>query len=364
MIRVAARGTSANRPEGRRRAGFLLILTASATFLLLSITAAVMIGPVGIRPSVVWQVVLDHLGLWTGTVPEAAQFIVWDIRLPRVLLASVVGAGLAVVGALLQALVRNPLADPYVFGITSGASVGASALVVTGVAVFGSGQVAGAAFLGAVVSFLLVVGLARAGGGLSPARLILAGLSIAYALSALTSLLVFLASVAGDSSIATSVLFWLLGGLGGATWAHLGLPALVMVLGTGFVLLKATALNALLLGEETAATLGTEVARLRLQLLALAALVTGVMVAVSGGIGFVGLMVPHAVRMAVGPDHRRLLPLSALVGAIFLIWADVLARTVAAPQELPIGVVTALFGTPFFVTVMRTMGRRSQVGAR
>lgn len=221
-------------------------------------------------------------------------------------------------------------------------------------------SVSAAAFLGAVVAFSLVLLLARLGGGLSPARLILAGVAVAYTMSALTSFLVFMARSASDQGVAQAVLFWLLGSLGGARWEQLGVPAAAVVGGTALLLLQSRSLNALLVGDETAATLGIDLRRFRGQLFVLSALLTGVIVSVAGGIGFVGLMVPHAVRMLVGADHRRVLPVAMFLGAAFLIWADVLARTVASPLELPIGIVTALFGTPFFVLIMRQRGRAAR----
>ena len=329
----------------------------------LTATAGVSIGAVSIAPLDVWGIVAHRLlpdvfgrGDWTA----AHEQIVWNLRLPRVLLGACVGAGLAVVGTALQALVRNPLADPYVFGITSGASVGATAVLIFGAGAMAQGSVSAAAFLGAVVAFCLVLVLARLGGGLSPARLILAGVAVAYTMSALTSFLVFMARTTSDQGVAQAVLFWLLGSLGGARWSQLWLPATAVIAGTLLLMLQARSLNALLVGDETAATLGIDLRRFRRQLFVLAALLTGVIVAVAGGIGFIGLMVPHTVRMLVGADHRRVLPVAMLLGAIFLIWADVLARTVASPQELPIGIVTALFGTPFFVLIMRHRGRAAR----
>ncbi len=333
--------------------------------LVLSITAGVSIGAVPIAPLDVWGIVAHHLlptvfteGSWTS----AHDQIVWSLRLPRVLLGAFVGGGLAVVGTALQSLVRNPLADPYVFGITSGASVGATCVLVFGIGALGTYSMSAAAFLGAVVAFSLVLVLARLGGGLSPARLILAGVSVAYAMSALTSFLVFMARSASDNGVAQAVLFWLLGSLGGARWSLLGLPAIAVTCGTALLLLQARSLNALLVGDETAATLGIDLRRFRKQLFVLSALLTGVIVAVAGGIGFVGLMIPHTARMLVGSDHRRVLPVGMLLGASFMIWADILARTVASPQELPIGIVTALFGTPFFVLIMRQRGSAARYG--
>lgn len=331
--------------------GLVLVLAAT-------ITAAVTIGPITIAPITVWAIVFNFGGqteapAWT---PSEA-YIVWNLRLPRVLLSAWVGAGLAVVGTALQALVRNPLADPYVFGITSGASVGATVVLVLGAAAFGDYSLSVAAFTGAMLAFALVLTLARSGGSLSPIRLILAGLAVAYAMSAVTSFLVFMAAHEGDQGAALSVLFWILGGFGAARWTHVLLPAVAVATGLLLLLAHARSLNALLAGDETAATLGVDVGRLRWQLFAVCSLLTGVMVAVSGGIGFVGLMVPHAVRMLLGTDHRYVLPVALLGGAVFLVWADVLARTMFAPAELPIGIITALSGTPFFIWLMRRHGQ-------
>ena len=352
--------TAARAPIAARQAStkYVAICAALVVGLLATVTIAVTIGPVRIAPSRVLAIVLSRV--WSHTVPDGAMsdaYIVWDLRLPRVLLSVCVGAGLAVVGTALQALVRNPLADPYVFGITSGASVGATLVLVLGIGAFGDYSLSIAAFVGAVAAFGLVLTLARSAGDLSPIRLILAGLAVAYAMSAVTSFLVFLAAHEGNEGAALSVLFWILGGFGAARWAHVPLPAFMLALGLTLLLLHARSLNALLAGDETAATLGVDVKRLRWRLLGLCSLLTGVMVAVSGGIGFVGLMVPHAVRLLIGTDHRRVLPIAMLAGGIFLAWADVLARTLFAPAELPIGIITALSGAPFFMWLLR---RREQ----
>jgi len=340
----------------RIRLAFGVTLGALTAGLFISLTAGIVIGPVAIPALQVWEIVLHRLFptlTHTGTWTQGREQIVWELRLPRVLLGACVGAGLSVVGTTLQALVRNPLADPYVFGITSGASAGATLVLALGIATFGSSALALAAFIGAVTSLALVLVLAGTHGSISPTRIILSGLAVAFSMSALTSFMVFKASTAGESGAAESVLFWLLGGLAGSRWEFVGLPAIAVLVAVVIALTYARALNTLLIGDETAATLGTDINRVRIGLFTLSALLTGVMVAVSGGIGFVGLMVPHAVRMVMGSDHRRVLPVAVLLGAIFLIWADVLARTVVAPQELPIGIITAVFGTPFFVLIMR-----------
>ncbi len=333
------------------RLGFGALLLVLVLALLLTITLAVMIGPVPLNPGLVWRVALHEVApsLVTPDWEEFQRNIVWEIRFPRVLLGGLVGAGLAVVGATMQALVRNPLADPYLLGVSSGASLGAVAVLLLGITWFGVFSLSIAAFLGALLAFTCVYVLARHGGRVTTTRLILAGVAVAYVLGALTDFMIYKAP---NGESVRGVLFWLLGGLGSARWEFLGLPALVLAAATILLVLQARSLNALSVGEETAATLGVDTNRFRQGIFALTSLLTGTLVAVSGGIGFVGLMMPHIVRLFVGADHRRLLPVSVLVGAIFLIWVDVLARIIVAPQELPIGIITALLGAPFFIWLM------------
>lgn len=323
-----------------------------------SVVAAVGIGPVGIAFGEVWRIIGHRVapGLISGTQTATDATIIVDLRLPRVLLGAVVGAGLAVVGTAIQALVRNPLADPYIIGVTSGASLGAVTVIVLGLTPFGIYSLSTAAFAGAVLAFVAVYLMARQGGQVSPLRLILAGVAVSALLSAITSYIVIQAN---DQNTVRSALFWLLGGLSGTRWPELTIPAVVLLCGTVFLILQGRALNAMAVGEETAVTLGIDVNRLRKQLVGLCALITGVLVAVSGSIGFVALMVPHAVRFLVGSDHRRVLPVAALVGAIFLVWVDVAARTVAQPVEVPIGVMTSAIGAPFFLWLLRRQDARS-----
>ncbi|MGW5850222.1 FecCD family ABC transporter permease [Streptomyces sp. NPDC055254] len=332
----------------------LLLLTAA---LLGSAVAGLALGPVRIAPGQVVDIVLGGL---SGRRPTGAfATIVWDVRAPRVILGAVVGAGLAVAGAVLQALVRNPLADPFLLGASSGASAGAVLVIVLGsgtgvLAVAGQLGVPLAAFAGSLAALVAVYALARRGGSLTTGRLILAGVAVQYVLSALTSLVLVLAA---QPDQVRTVLFWTLGGLGGARWDELALPAAALLLGTGLLVALARPLDLLLAGEEGAQTLGLDTARFRAAVFVLTSLVIGVLVAYSGAIGFVGLMVPHAARMVVGAGHRALLPVSALGGAVFLTLADLLARTAAAPEEIPVGVVTALVGGPFFLWMLRRSTR-------
>lgn len=324
--------------------------------LLVTLVAAVAIGAVAVTPDVVARVVGHHVVGWpervTWTQPQDA--IVWQVRLPRVLLGAAVGAGLAAAGVALQAMVRNLLADPYLLGVTSGASTGAAAAILFGIgAALGDNALAASAFLGAVAACMAVYAIARAGGTVTSVRLLLAGVAVGHALYAATSFLVFAAASAEG---ARSVLFWLLGHLGLADWSLALLAVVVVVAATVTVLtLWGQRLDALALGDETAHTLGVDPARFRVVLLFVVSLCVGVVVAASGGIGFVGLVIPHVARRFVGGAHRRVVPVAALVGATFLVWADVIARTAMAPRELPIGILTALVGAPFLLALVRRL---------
>ncbi len=331
---------------------FVIILTV---VLLGSMTAAVMLGPVSISPLTVWKIALSKLPYISEFISndwsQAQEQIIWEIRFPRVLLGAVVGAGLAVVGVAIQALVRNSLADPFILGVSSGASVGATLVIIFGAfKLFGQYALSMAAFLGALTSVLLVFMLAQVRGRISTVRLLLAGIAVSMMLSAVTSYIVI--SAPREEGI-RDAMFWMMGSLAGAKWEQLPVPFLCLLGGVIILILSYRPLNLLLMGDATATTLGMNIDVFKKFLILLTALLTGVMVAVSGAIGFIGLMVPHIVRLMVGSDHRRVLVVSSLVGAIFLVWADVAARTVVSPQELPIGIVTAICGGPFFIWLLR-----------
>jgi iron complex transport system permease protein len=319
-----------------------------------SIVVATAIGPSSIGPADAWTVVVHKLGLTPHRhVNLIEQAIVWDLRMPRTLLDAFVGAGLAVAGAVMQAVTRNPLADPYLLGLSSGASLGAVVVLVLPVAA-GSLGVAGGAFIGALVAFAVVIALAVSGRRLDPAVTVLAGVAVGTICEALTSLIVV---VAANPDKTREVDYWLLGSLAGSTWGNDLVAAPVVLACVGVCMLCARSLNAMAFGDADARSLGVDTTRLRWILLVTCALMTGVLVSLSGAIGFVGLLLPHAARIVVGRDHRRLLPASALAGAIFLVWADTAARTVLAPQEIPVGVVTALIGAPAFAFLIRRRRR-------
>lgn len=339
--------------RGRARRRGLLLAGLIALTVVSAGTAAVL-GPVLVPPSTVARIVAHALG-GPGEVSWAPdqEAVVWAVRVPRVLLALAVGAGLAVCGAALQTMTRNLLADPHVLGVSSGASCGAAAALLFGLGA-GLGQYAlfGSAFAGALAASALVFGVARHRGEVTSVRLVLAGVAVGYALSAATSFLVF---ASGSAEGARSVMFWLLGSLSLARWGMpLAVVALVVVAACLTLVLWSPGLDALALGDETARTLGISPSRLRTRLLLLVSLTVGVVVAAAGTIGFVGLVVPHLARRLVGVAHRWLIPVAALLGGSLLLWADVLARLIRQPQELPIGIVTALVGAPFLLHLVRS----------
>lgn len=334
---------------------FLVFL---AVFLVFSGLVALSIGAVEIPLAKVWQIVLRHLtpGGDEATV-DVQDRIIWTFRAPRVVLAMVAGAGLSVAGTALQALVRNPLADSYILGVNQGASLGAVAVLVLGSSALGGVGLSTAAFIGASVALGLVFLLGQRGGRSNPTRLILAGVAIGHLLSAATSYLV----IHADTQALAGVVFWLLGSFASAKWSHLPIPAGVVLVTTGWLILQRRGLNALLMGDESASALGVDLYRFRVKLLIACALISGTIVSVVGSIGFVGLMIPHIARLLVGADHRRVLPVAALLGASYLVWVDLAARTLERPSELPIGIFTALLGAPFFLWLMRRRDRQGVV---
>ncbi|MDJ0325152.1 iron chelate uptake ABC transporter family permease subunit [Cryobacterium sp. PH31-AA6] len=321
---------------------------ASTLALLIVCAAAVATGPADIGLPNVLASIGGHLGLpGLADVPPLTDSIVWQLRLPRVLTAAAVGAGLALSGAVMQSVTRNPLADPYLLGLSSGASFGAVCVVILGVAF----ALPAAAFLGALTALVATLSIARVGGTISPGRAVLSGLAIAQLGAAGTSFVIFW-SAKGDSY--REILNWLLGSLAGSSWTSVAISAGALVaVGTGIVL-AATRLDAFAFGDTAAASLGINVNATRWVLLGAVALLTGAMVAVSGAIGFVGLILPHLVRGLSGPGHRRLLPLTVVFGALFLVVADTLARTVFEPRELPVGIITALIGVPVFIALIKS----------
>lgn len=340
-------------PGWMRNAAFLgggLVLLAVA------MTLGLAVGAVHEPVSVVVEVVLRRLGIGDPRVTLLDDQIVWQLRLPRVLGAAAVGAGLGVAGAVLQTLTGNDLADPYLLGISDGAAVGAVSVIVLGVGagLAGTSALAIAAFVGALLSVALVVLLARGQGGtLPPARTVLAGVAVGQMCAAYTS---FVVLVLGDQNSARGVLEWTLGSLAGVRWSEAIFLTLVAVTGTLVLFVAARDLDAFAFGETSARALGVRVERTRWALITVTALLTACLVAYAGVIGFVGLVVPHVVRLVCGPRHGLLLPMSALVGATLLVASDLVARIVLPDQEIPVGVVTAAIGAPFFAWLLRRQG--------
>ncbi|MFD4365867.1 FecCD family ABC transporter permease [Rhodococcus sp. NPDC058521] len=301
----------------------------------------------------------------------SAYQIVWNIRAPRVLLAALVGAGLGAAGAVIQAMVRNVLADPFLLGVSSGASVGAVSVTIVrgGFASLSLGSLASGlgasltvlgAFVGALVATTLVwVTARRRDDGVSPVRLVLTGVVLAAGFQAVMSVLIYLVP---DTESTATILFWSMGSFGAARWELLLPVAVLVVVSVMYFVRRASALDVLSLGDEAAAGLGVQADRTRSIFFVVVSLATAAVTAVCGAIGFVGLVVPHAVRMIVGASHRRVLLVSPFVGALFMVWADVLARTLVAPRELPISAITALIGVPVFIVLLRRRGR--VLGAR
>lgn len=331
----------------RVRIGLVLI----ALGLVVVAIASVGLGAVAIGPGQVLAIVASKIGValpWTFETQQ--EMVLTAIRLPRVLLGILVGGGLAVSGAIMQGLFRNPLADPGLVGVSSGAAFSAvSVIVLSSVVGFSSAwSLPVAAFLGGVVTTLLVYKLATQEGQTSVATMLLAGIAVNALAAAGTGVFIFMA----DDAQLRDITFWTLGSIGGATWDSLAVVAPFLLLPILLAPFLARSLNALLLGEAEARHLGIEVEKIKLGVVILTGLGVGAAVAVSGIIGFVGLVVPHLLRLLLGPDHRYLIPGSALLGASLLLLADLLARTIVAPAELPIGIVTAFVGAPFFLWLL------------
>lgn len=344
-------------PQQRRTT--IRVFSVLLVLLILSILTGMSLGSISVAPVTVATVlaanVLPQGWIDVSRVSEADYVVVWLIRTPRVLVAALVGASLALAGAQMQGLFHNPLASPDLVGTSAGGAFGAVLAIACGLATRSLWYLPLLAFLSSMGALCAVYAIATRHGRTPVTTLLLAGVAISALISAATSLVISLQF--GNYQVAQEIVFWLMGGLDSRTWIHVGMVAPCVALGTLMAFAVMRELDVLLLGDEAAAALGVDVEHIKRLVLTSAALLTGAAVAVSGVIGFVGLVMPHIVRLVIGPAHRRLLPASALAGASFVILADVLARTVMRPEELRLGIITAAFGAPFFLYLLLTRHR-------
>jgi len=338
----------------QQAAPFCLLLLASVVAVGLVVGISVGIGDLPIPLTTTFAAVTNRLG-WTAVeLNRIHETVIWDYRLSRALVAAFCGAGLALSGAIMQSLLRNPLAEPYVLGISAGASTGAVAIVILGVGA-GAVSLSAGAFAGAFAAFFFVALLSNGTRG-GADRTILAGVAASQLFNAATS---YVVTTSGNAQQARDVMFWLLGSFGGVRWPEFMLVSGIVGFGLVACLLCARVLDAFAFGDEAAASLGVNVGRVRIVLFSLTAMMTATIVSMVGSIGFVGLVVPHAARFVVGPLHIRLLPACATIGAIFMLLADIASRALIPQQVLPIGVVTALVGVPFFSVILYRFQRAS-----
>ena len=333
-----------------------ILLVAAA----ITLIVATGLGPVSVAPATTARILLSRIPIiGAGIAPTwetLEQNIVLGLRLPRVALGMVVGASLAVCGVAMQALVRNSLADPFILGVSNGASAFATLGMLFGAFSFlGTYSLSISAFIGSAVTIIFVYTISRVRGRINIAHLLLSGVAVSMIMDGLTSIITLSAPNALGLHNAE---FWMAGSLAGARWAYLTLPLAVLVICMTVMMLNYRGLNLLLLGDESAGALGVNVRRLQKILVLLASLMAGVTIAVSGSIGFVGLMVPHFSRLMVGGDHKRVLPISALLGGILVAWVDVIARLIIAPEELPVGILTAVIGGPVFIWMLKKTDRK------
>ncbi len=327
----------------------VLLLIAAVT------TISVTLGAIHVSPDEIVKILANKTSgkdIFAVSWEQKTENIIWNIRFPRVIMAFIVGAGLSLCGVLMQALTKNPLADPYVLGISSGASAGAVSVIILGLFSFMGGySVIFGATLGAAVAISLSLSIASVKGRITSTQLVLAGIATSALFSALTNLIVYGFNNGSDKT--KMALYWMVGSLSGATWSRVKYVFIVSVIMMAVILLFARELDILLLGDDVAETLGADTRRIKLLIILASTVLTGVVVSVSGVIGFAGLVVPHVMRGFVGSGHKQLIPMSILGGGLFAMIADLISRIIIAPEELPIGVIAAFFGAPFFLYLIR-----------
>lgn len=324
---------------------FIVLLIMAA---LVSILVTLCMGAVDIPIRDTWYIVLSHIkgkAVNTNIVSESFNQIIWNIRAPRVLLGFTVGCGLTLCGTVMQAIVQNPMAEPYILGISSGATFGATSAIFLGF----SSLLGVIAFIGASIACFAVLGLSSKGGKATSSKLILSGMVVNALFTAFSN---FIISVAGDADGIMTIKFWTMGSLTRAKWSNITMVLVFVAAGFIIFLLSARPLNTMLMGDEAAITLGLNLAKYRVLFFLVISALTGILVASCGTIGFIGLIVPHICRSLVGNNHKKLIPIATLLGGVFMVWVDALARTLIHNAELPVGIFTALIGAPFFIYIL------------
>ena len=340
--------------RGKRE--FFIFCIAVFALLFLSLILSVFVGSASINPGVVWQIIVNHIAgkeVYAISWETSIDSVVWTIRFPRALMALMVGAGLSLSGILMQALTKNSLADPYVLGISSGASAGAVAVIMYGLFSFaGSFHIAVGAGAGAILAIFIAMRVSSVKNKITSTQLVLAGIAVSTLFTAITNLMIYYKQT-GQDKVKTAM-YWMMGSLSGSTWSRIIYIFIVSVICIAAIAFFSRSLDVLMLGDDAATTLGVNLRRIKLSI------ITGAIVSVSGVIGFVGLIIPHITRSIVGSTHSRLIPASILVGGLYLVLCDILSRILVAPEELPLGVLTALFGAPFFLFLIR--GSKAKFG--
>ena len=348
----------------RKKGNFVLFCIGLFVLLILVIILAVFSGSVSIPPDVVCKVLLNHLvghEIFKPTWNASLETIIWTMRFPRVLMALMVGAGLSLCGILMQAMTRNSLADPYVLGISSGASAGAVAVIMYGWFGFmGQFHIAFGAAIGAFLAIFIAMKVSSVSNRITSTQLVLAGIAVSTLFQAITNFMIYYRQT-GDDKVKTAI-YWMMGSLSGANWSTVLYLFIIVMICTVILFFFTDSLDVLMLGDDAATTLGVNLMRIKVSIIVLCTIMTGAIVSVSGVIGFIGLIIPHITRSLVGSKHSRLMPASILLGGLFTILCDWISRIVVIPEELPIGVLTALFGAPFFLSLIRK-GRSKFGGA-
>ncbi len=339
----------------RSKRAYTIFMIGAVILLVLSVILAVFGGSVTVDPKTVCQVLINHItgrDVFPVTWRDSTDNIIWTIRFPRVVMAFFVGAGLAISGILMQAMTKNSLADPYVLGISSGASCGAVAVIMYGFFSFaGRFHTAVGAAIGAVVAISIAMSISSVGGKITSSQLVLAGIAVSTMFTAITNFMIYYTKTGSDK--VKTAMYWMMGSLNGADWASVGYVAIISIICIVVILFFTNSLDVLMLGDDAATTLGVNLRMIKISIIILCTILTGAIVSVSGVIGFVGLIIPHITRSLIGPKHGRLIPAAILTGGIFVILCDLISRVIVSPEELPLGVLTALFGAPFFLFLIR-----------